>query len=130
MGHFNKNIISVQNTLIQIKTITKRLKSIMIESENEEFRSANSQLREIFVGNRNLLLIEIFVDEFQGFGRKVGEDESGSLTDEVFCFFPVNHSLETNAGSKKGFSERGFAGSGIAVEDQDFGSTGFVGCLS
>lgn len=132
MSHFNKDIIRIQNTLFQVQPIFKLLQSIAIESDDSQFRSDDSQFPEVAVRDGNSTLVERLVEfvPLEVFGGHVGEDKSWCTGDQVGIGFPVNHSLERDGVMEESFGETGFTGSGIAIEDQDFGSTrDSIGCL-
>lgn len=132
MSHFNKDIISIQNTLFQIQSIFKLLQSIAIESDDSQFRPNDSQFPEVSVCDGNSTLVERFVEfiPLEVFGGHVREDKTWCTGDQVGIGFPVDHSLERDGLMEESFGEAGFTGSGIAVEYQDFGSArDSIGCL-
>lgn len=132
MSHLHKNIVCIQNTLFQVQTIFKLLKSISVEGDDRQLRTNNSQFPEVAVGDGDSTLVERFVEfvPLEVFGGHVREDKSWGTGNQVGIGFPVDHSLERDGVMEESFGEAGFTGSGIAIEDQNFGSTWkSVGCL-
>lgn len=96
MGHLNKKIVSVQNTLFEIKSVTKFLIAIAVKGDNREFRSNNSQFPEVSVCDGNSTLVKRLVEfiPLEEFGGHVGENKAWGAGYQVGIGFPVNHSLE------------------------------------
>lgn len=64
--------------------MTPFLMSIIIHGDNDKFRTFDGVFLHILIGDDKFLLVEIFEHSVQSCGWEVVEDETGSVSDEVF----------------------------------------------